>query len=80
MSTYKELTYMVLDELKIVSDDSHFQEEHVLFLLDKYRAFLLAQRYKDIRKEIPESNYQTICVDLKQVNAIDGTPVQVQTT
>ena len=65
---------MVLDELKIVSDDSHFQEEHVLFLLDKYRSLLLAQRYKDIRKEIPESNYQTICVDLKQVNAIDGTP------
>lgn len=65
---------MVLDELKIVSDDSHFQEEHVLFLLDKYRSLLLAQRYKDVRKEIPESNYQTICVDLKQVNAIDGTP------
>jgi len=65
---------MVLDELKIVSDDSHFQEEHVLFLLDKYRTFLLKQRYSDIRKEIPESNYQTICVDLKQVNAIDGTP------
>lgn len=65
---------MVLDELKIVSDDSHFQGEHVLFLLDKYRSLLLAQRYKDIRKEIPESNYQTICVDLKQVNAIDGTP------
>lgn len=64
---------MVLDELKIVSDDSHFQEEHVLFLLDKYRTFLLKQRYSDIRKEIPESNYQTICVDLKQVNAIDGT-------
>lgn len=65
---------MVLDKLKIVSDDSHFQEEHVLFLLDKYRTFLLKQRYSDIRKEIPESNYQTICVDLKQVNAIDGTP------
>lgn len=74
MSTYRQLTYMVLDELKIVSDDSHFQEEHVLFLLDKYRTFLLKQRYSDIRKEIPESNYQTICVDLKQVNAIDGTP------
>lgn len=65
---------MVLDELKFYSDDSSFTEEHVLFLLDKYRSLLLAQRYKDIRKEIPESNYQTICVDLKQVNAIDGTP------
>ena len=65
---------MVLDELKFYSDDSSFTEEHVLFLLDKYRSLLLAQRYKDVRKEIPESNYQTICVDLKQANAIDGTP------
>lgn len=67
---------MVLDELKLVSDDSHFQEEHVLFLLDKYRSFLLAQRYKDIRKEIPDSNYQTICVDLEQTNAINGMPCE----
>ena len=74
MSTYRELVYMILDELKLISDDSHFTEEHVLFLLDKYRTFLLAQRYKDIRKEIPESNYQTICLDLKQVNAINGQP------
>lgn len=74
MSTYKELTYMVLDKLKLISDDSHFQEEHILFLLDKYRAFILAQRYKDIRKEIPESNYQTICVDLVPAHAIDGEP------
>lgn len=74
MATYKELTYLVLDELKLHSDDSSFTEEHVLFLLDKYRTFLLKQRYSDIRKEIPESNYQTICVDLKQVNAIDSTP------
>ena len=72
MSTYKELVYMVLDELKLVSDDSHFQQEHVIFLLDKYRLFILKQRYSDIKKEIPESNYQTICVDLEQANAIDG--------
>ena len=74
MSTYKELTYMVLDKLKLISDDSHFQEEHVLFLLDKYRSFILAQRYKDIRKEIPDSNYQTICIDLELAHAIDGEP------
>ena len=74
MSTYKELVYLVLDELKLISDDSHFQEEHVIFLLDKYRAFLLKQRYNDIRKEIPESNYQTICVDLQQSSAVDGQP------
>lgn len=72
MATYKELTYLVLDELKLHSDDSSFTEEHVLFLLDKYRLFILKQRYSDLRKEIPESNYQTICVDLKQVSAIEG--------
>lgn len=76
MSTYRQLTYMVLDELKLVSDDSHFQEEHILFLLDKYRVFLLKQRYSDIRKEIPDSNYQTICIDLERTNALNGLPYE----
>ena len=67
MATYKEIVYMVLDELKMTSDDSHFVEEHVLFLADTYRSFILKQRYSDIRKEIPMSNYQVICVDLEKV-------------
>lgn len=74
MSTYNEMTSIVLDELKLVSDDSHFNEEHVLFLLDKYRAFILKQRYTDIKKEIPESNYQTVCLDLEEVESIEGVP------
>lgn len=69
MTTYRELVNMVLDELKLVSDDSIFQPEHVLFLLDKFRSFILKQRYSDIKKEIPESNFQTICVDLEQIPA-----------
>ena len=73
MTTYREIVSIVLDELKLVSDDSHFTEEHVMFLADKYRGFLLKQRYSDIKKEIPESDYQTICVDLQPVSAIDGT-------
>lgn len=67
MSTYRELVYMCLDEVKVISDDSYFEEEHVQFLLDKYRAFLLKQRYGDIKKDIPESNYQEICLDLEEV-------------
>ena len=67
---------MVLDELKLISDDSHFREEHILFLLDKYRVFLLKQKYSDIRKEIPDSNYQTICIDLERANAINGLPCE----
>ena len=74
MSTYRELVYLVLDELKLTSDDALFNEEHVMFLLGKYRGFLLKQQYKDIKKEIPESNYQTLCLDLIQVPAITGEP------
>jgi len=57
MSTFRELTYMALDELKLMSDDSYYTEDHVLFLLNKYRSFLLKQRYSDIKKQMPESNY-----------------------
>lgn len=67
---------MVLDELKLYSDDASYTEEHVMFLLDKYRVFLLKQRYSDVKKQIPESNYQTICLDLIEVPAISGEPCE----
>lgn len=76
MSKYSELVYMVLDEIKGMSDDFSFTESHVIFLLDKYRGFLLKQRYSDIKKPIPESNYQTICLDLQEVPAISGEPCE----
>lgn len=71
---YKEIVYMVLDELKINSDDSFFTEDHIIFLASKYRNFLLKQRYADVRKPIPDSNYQTICLDLIKVPAVIGEP------
>lgn len=74
MSTFRELVYLVLDELKGMSDDFSFTEDHVMFLLSKYRAFLLKQRYSDVKKQIPESNYQTMCLDLIEVPAIAGQP------
>lgn len=62
---------MVLDELKGMSDDFTFTEDHIAFLCSKYRSFLLKQRYyTDIKKVISESNYQTICLDLIEVPAI----------
>lgn len=72
MSTYREIVYLILDELKLASDDSFIQPEHVIFLLDKYRGMLLYQKYENIKKEIPESNYQTICLDLEVVPAYEG--------
>lgn len=76
MSTYKELVYMCLDELKLYSDDALYTEEHIMFLLGKYRTFLIKQRYSDVKKQIPESNYQTICLDLIEIPAISGEPCE----
>ena len=74
--TYREIIYMCLDELKLHSDDASYTEEHIMFLLGKYRAFLLKQRYSDVKKQIPESNYQTVCLDLIEVPAILGEPCE----
>ena len=76
MSTYRELVYIVLDELKLSTDDTYITEEHVIFLLGKYRGLILKQQYKDVKKEIPESNFQTLCLDLIQVPAIAGEPCE----
>ena len=70
--TYKELIYMILDELKLYSDDSDFNELHIKFLCSKYRAFLLKQTYSNIKKTIPDANKQTICLDLELVPVIES--------
>lgn len=63
MTTYEEMVYMVLDELKARSNDFYYNENHIIFLLDKYRAFLLKQKYSDIKKQIPQSNYQIYVIN-----------------
>ena len=72
MSTYKEIAYMVLDELKSASDDRYYEIEHVVYLLDNYRSLILKQRYGDVRKNIADINYQTIDINLIQVPAVAG--------
>ena len=67
---------MCSDQLKLSSDDTFFTNDHILYLLKKYRGLFLSQKYKDVRKEIPESNYQTICLSLVQVPALDGEPCE----
>lgn len=62
--TWREAVYMVLDELKLMSDDASFNEDHIIFLLGKYRSFILKQVYSKVKQPISESNYQTICMDL----------------
>lgn len=70
MAKYNELIYMCMDELKLISDDSFFEESHIQFLLTKYRALLLKQRYADIRKDIPISNKQTIEFSLEKITSL----------
>lgn len=65
MTTYAHLIFLILDELKGFSDDFSYTEDHIMFLLTKYRGLLIKQNYKDIKKDIPESNFQTICLELE---------------
>ena len=69
--TLRELVFMVLDECKIHSDDSYFNEDHVSFLLGKYRSFLLKKELEKENKNLSSANAQTICLDLMEVPAIE---------
>lgn len=69
MKTYRELVYFILDEIKAFSDDSDITEEHVIFLLNNYRSLLLKQRYSDIKRQIPESDYQTCKLSMEFTKA-----------
>lgn len=66
MTTYREAIYMCNDLLKGTSDDFTYTEEHIAYLLDKFRALLLKQRYgSDPKKHVPYSNYQTLEIILE---------------
>ena len=64
--TLREIVYMIMDELKLMSDDSYFNEDHIKFLVNKYRVYLLNQAYKkDITSKPSDSNYQILSVELE---------------
>lgn len=75
--TVREIIYMVLDLAKAsTSDDSFFTEDHVLFLLKKYRSFLIKKERdkKTTTDEALEFESQQIVLKLEKVPAIDGSP------
>ena len=47
----KEIIYIILDRIKGTSDDFSYTEEHILFLINKYRSYMLKQTYKDVKKK-----------------------------
>lgn len=63
--TYREIIYICLDQVKLSSEDSYFTEDHVKFLLSKVRAALLERKYSTIKREVSQTNYQTLCIPLE---------------
>ncbi len=73
MALYKDIVYFVLDSIKALNGDSTITEEHVIFLANQFRLFLIEQKkLKEGESALSSSNEQTICINLEQVNAIEG--------
>ena len=70
--TLRELVFLVLDEVKINSDDSYFNEDHIVFLLNKYRSFVLKKELEKENKQLSSANSQTICLDLIEARNEDN--------
>ena len=63
--TWRELVYMIVDITKQFSDDSNFNEDHIIFLCSKYRNYILNQQYLTHKKTIAETNYQIVNIPLQ---------------
>ena len=72
MYTYNHVVYMVLDFLKISSDDSYYTPDHIVFLLNKYRAYVLKSKYENSSEDPSDSNYQTVHITLEEKDRLEG--------
>ena len=64
MRSYREAVYLILDSVKSFSDDSIWENEHIVAQLNKYRAILIKQRYLDKKREIPHAFYQRLNIEI----------------
>lgn len=72
-TTYRHVVYFVLDSIKALNGDSTITEEHVIFLANQYRLFLIEQKkQKQGEASLSSSNEQTICIHLEPADAIEG--------
>ena len=70
--TLRELVFMCMDEVKLNSDDTIYTEDHVVFLLNKYRSFVLKKELDKENKQLSSTNGQTICLDLIEIRDEDN--------
>lgn len=62
------MIYMVRDLLKLSSDDSYITSQHILFMLEKFRAYVLKSKYEDDEASVPDTNKSEITVELELIN------------
>ena len=75
--TFRELVYMCLDEVKLASDDSYITEDHVLFLISKYRSFLLQKKYGETNFPLSDANHQEIKITIKKDKSVSEQEVLI---
>jgi len=77
MTTYRELTFSILDQFKVSSDSSFYDIPHIVWLINKYKALLLEKYYLATGKQVPEYLLYTICLDLGiKEDCVSGTEVR----
>lgn len=69
--TYGEIVFICKDLLKIISDDATFEDEHIIWLANRFRNMLVKRYYDTPKKTLPDSMYQTICLNLTYCDNID---------
>lgn len=74
MATYREMIYMVIDQLKLISDDSYYTEEHILFLLKRMRALILDRKYSNARvtSSVNDADYQGLEIEFRRKDDVRG--------
>ena len=76
MAKYSEIVYAVLDLLKESADDAFYTEEHVIFLANKFRPYLIERKYRKSRNTpystVSDQNRQQICINLQPEDILPG--------
>lgn len=72
MYTYNQVVYIILDFMKISSDDAYYTPDHILFLVNKYRAYVLKSKYEKSTETPSDSNYQTMHITFEEKDRVEG--------
>lgn len=66
--TFREVSYAISDFSKTIVDDSIITIDHILFVMSKYRNYILNSQFANMKKQPSDSNYQQICIPLTADN------------